>query len=1039
MDPTVTLPCSEPRWSRRWLIALGALLVPTATLASEEPAKLQYNRDIRPILSENCFACHGPDSASRKADLRLDQREAAINAKAIAPGDADSSELIFRIEADDPEVAMPPPGGRHKALTAEQKAILKRWIAEGAEYQPHWSFIAPQRPMPPQVATEGWVRTPIDRFVLQGLEQAGLTPAPEADRRTLARRVSLDLTGLPPTPEEVEAFVADQAANAYERYVDQLLESPRWGEHRARAWLDAARYADTHGLHFDNYREMWSYRDWVIQAFNANLPFNQFSIEQIAGDLLANPTLKQRIASGFNRCNITTNEGGTIAEENLVNYTKDRTETFSQVWLGLTANCAACHDHKFDPLSQREYYELSAFFNNTTQSAFDGNVKDTAPIAFVPPPQDEERWNALITEVDTARKAVESRREAARAGFDGWLGTQSFDSLTAMIPTEGQRFRAQLGDRLAPGVPTVVKGSSPLESAELGDFERDQPFTIAAWVKPSKGDMVGSIVSRMADKDGFRGWDLWLDNGRIGTHLVHKWPEDAFKVITNDGIPADVWTHVTLSYDGSGKPEGVAIYFNGDRKAVSIPTNALKSTIRTSVPFKVGQRDSTDRVEGLAIQDLRLLGKGLSQEQAEQLAGGARALSLVAVAADQRPADEVNALFDWWLRTQDAPTKELRTNLARLEAEQAAIKARGTVAHVTEEKAEPAMAFILYRGDYDKRKDQVQAETPDILPPFPSDLPRNRLGLAQWLFTPEHPLTARVAVNRYWQEVFGTGLVRSAGDFGVSGELPSHPELLDWLALEFRDSGWDVKGLFRLIVTSAAYRQAAAAPAESWEKDPQNRLLSRGPRFRMDAEMVRDYALAASGLLADRVGGPSVRPYQPEGVWEAVAMPESNTKRYQRDGGDSLYRRSLYTFWKRAAPPASLEVFNAPSREFCTVRRERTNTPLQALVTLNDPQFIEAARGLATLTLQKGGTDDEARIRFMAARILARPLRAEELAPVTESFQALRTFFQEHPDRAAELLTVGELPVEKSIEPAALAAWTMLGNELLNLDEALNK
>jgi hypothetical protein len=822
-----------------WIVSLAVLtLSTTPATAADRSARLEYNRDIRPILAENCFACHGHDSAARKADLRLDQRTAAIEAGAITPRDPEASELIARINADDPHEMMPPPKTT-KTLSSEQKDVLKRWIEAGAEYQLHWSIIAPGRPELPKVRNTGWVRNPIDQFVLTKLEQNGLKPAPEADRRTLVRRLSLDLTGLPPSPGLVEAFVNDPAPDAYGRLVTRLLDSPSWGEHRARFWLDAARYADTNGYHFDNYREAWAYRDWVIGAFNRNLSFDRFTIEQLAGDLLPGSTLDQQVASGFNRCNATTNEGGTIPEEYKVLYTRDRTETVSQVWLGLTAGCAVCHDHKFDPLSQREFYELSAFFNNTTQPIMDGNIQNTPPTAVVPITADQDRWQVLNAERASLQGRLDAQRQAARSDLIRWL-------------TEAKA-RAKSGS-LAP-------------------------------------------------------------------------------------LPRRDWFRLTAHW--------------------------------------------------LAI---------------------------------------------------DPPANALRAQLAELQKKEAPIKKRGTLAHVMHERNEPAMAFLLYRGEYDKRRDAVKPDTPDVLPPMTADLPKNRLGLAKWLVRSDNPLTARVTVNRFWQEVFGTALVRTAGDLGVSGELPSHPELLDWLAIEFRDSGWDIKRFFRLMVESATYRQSAAVTPEKREKDPQNRLLSRGPRFRMDGEMIRDAALASSGLLIGRMGGPSVKPYQPEGVWEAVAMPESNTHFYKPDHGERLYRRSLYTFWKRSAPPASMEVFNAPSREVCTVRRERTNTPLQALVTLNDPQFVEAARALAQSTLKRQQqTDPTAGIDWIATRLLARPFRPEERAVVDASLAKLISFYQSHPDQAALLLNVGESKADPSLDPSTLAAWTMLANELMNLDEFLCK
>jgi hypothetical protein len=1032
--------------------------------SSARAAGPEYNRDIRPILAENCFACHGPDSAARKAKLRLDVRDEAVKAGAIVPGKPDESEAVRRVLTEDGDELMPPPKTK-KTLTKGQKELLRQWIAVGAEYQKHWSLIAPTRPPLPAVKDKGWVRNPIDNFILAKLEAAGLKPAPEADRRTLARRLSLDLTGLPPAPADVERFVNDTAPDAYETYVDRLLKSPHWGEHRGRYWLDYARYADTHGIHFDNYREIWAYRDWVIRAFNENKHFDQFTIEQLAGDLLPGRTLDQVVASGFNRCNITTNEGGAISEEYLVLYDRDRTETTAQVWLGMTAGCAVCHDHKFDPFSQRDFYSLAAFFNNTTQNAMDGNIKDTPPTLLVPRTEDRPRWEQVSREETDLRRQIEARKKSGRAEFEKWLAGAKAESVAAQVPADGLRLHVKLNEGAGNTIHLSYDGKpreltlpvaaawdaghvaakafrkqpgSALELADAGEFEKDQGFSCGAWVKLPKAPS-GAIFARMDDQHDFRGWDLWVQNGRVGTHIINKWPTDALKVVSKNPVKPGQWTHVFVTYDGSARIEGVKVYINGVPQETDVEANALKSTIRTTVPLKFGQRHSTSPLDGLDLQDVRLYGRTLAPAEVERLAKATRACWLAEKPADKRTPQEKDELFDWWLVGMDDGFKSVAGKLSDLQREEITLRNRGTVAHVMQERPGDAMAYILYRGDYDKRRDPVKPNTPKALPPMPADAPHNRLGLAQWLLRPEHPLTARVTVNRFWQEVFGTGIVRTSGDFGVSGELPSHQELLDWLAVEFRESDWDVKKLFRLIVTSAAYRQSVQVTPEKREKDPQNRLLSRGPRFRMDAEMVRDYALAASGLLVRKVGGPSVKPYQPEGVWEAVAMIGSDTRDYRRDNGDAVYRRSMYTLWKRAAPPASMDIFNAPSRETCTVRRERTNTPLQALVTLNDPQFVEAARHLAQEALKDGDHSVNCGIQFLAGRLLARGFRREEMKVVRASLDDLLAFYKGHAEEAKKLLAVGESKADPTLDAGELAAWTMLANELMNLDEVLNK
>lgn len=1048
-----------------------------ATTSSVQ-AELQYNRDIRPILVDNCFACHGADSASREADLRIDQRDAAIEFGALVPGNADESEMIARILTDDPDELMPPPETK-KQLTADQIDTLRQWVNDGAEYELHWSYLTPTRPKKPDLAAllaareveqekhadlQNWSRNPIDDFVLARMLSLGLAPAPVADRRTLARRVSLDLTGLPPDPKVVAEFVADESPNAYEKYVDQLLTSPSWGEHRGRYWLDYSRYADTHGIHFDNYREMWAYRDWVINALNANMPYDQFTIENLAGDLLANATLDQQIASGFNRCNMTTNEGGIIDEEYLVLYTRDRIETVSQVWLGLTANCAVCHNHKFDALSQKEFYQMAAFFNNTTQDARDKNIKDTPPIVVVPKEEDRSRWLEIQPIVEERKKQVDARRKAAKPAFDQWLVAANQQSLAPPVSSSDLHFQAKLDEGEGRTAQTLVVGESretPLnesatwrdgiggkalamqgsvaEFADVGDFEADQPMTSTAWIHVPANDTSAGIFSRMDVANSYRGWDLWMQGRRIGMHVIGSWSDRALKVVARDQVKANRWVQVTVTYDGSRKAAGIKIYYDGKRQKTNVSADTLgDASIRTDAPFHLGSRHDASPFHG-GLQDARIYRRVLSPAEIAVIGSHGRSLAALAKSPEARTEAEVNDLYTYWLSAIDEEYKSRSAELAVVEREQNDIQARGTITHVMHEKDEPATAFILNRGEYDQRLDQVSADTPAVLPPFPAEAPRNRLGFAQWLLSSEHPTMSRVTVNRFWQEVFGTGLVRTAGDLGVSGELPSHPHLLDWLAIEFREAGWDVKQLFKLMVMSATYRQAAITTPEKLEVDPSNRLLARGPRYRMDAEMVRDSALAASGLLVNKLGGPSVKPYQPPGVWEAIAMTTSNTRNYKRDAGEGLYRRSLYTFVKRMAPPASMDIFNAPNRELCVVTRERTNTPLQALVTLNDEQYVEAARNLAQLAITTGGEDIKGRLNLMGSRLLSRDFTVEEIAILENSFQKLLSHYESNKDDVQKLLAVGESVVDDKITASELAAWTMMANELMNLDEVLNK
>jgi mono/diheme cytochrome c family protein len=1053
----------------------AALLLPVlSTAAASGP--VQFNRDIRSMMSENCFACHGPDANARKAGLRLDTKEGLFEktpkrGPAVVAGKPEQSELWKRITATSPDDVMPPPES-HKTLKPEQRELFKQWILGGATWQGHWAYLKPERPAVPDAAklkaqsSKFKIENPIDAFVLAKLQSKGLKPNSEADRRTLARRVSLDITGLPPTQETVEAFVKDKSPDAYGKLVKQLMASSKWGEHRARYWLDAARYADTHGLHFDNYREMWPYRDWVIKAFNSNMRFNVFTIKQLAGDLLASPETDDLVASGFQRCNMTTNEGGTIDEENLANYANDRVTTTGWVFLGMTLNCAACHDHKFDPILQKDFYAMEAFYRNTTQPPKDGNSKDSTPSVLVPQtPEDAKRWAALPKEMEVTKKEIDQRRSDARPAFTNWIASAKPEEFDKDIPTKNLTVHVPLNERVSNtvfvaagpvqriplagtqewvdgrlGPALVLNKTNNLDLGDAGDFDRTNAFSYGAWVRVSKAEGNAGILARMdVDKD-YRGWDLYQNDKKFSVHIVSKWPDNALKVSTKaDTIKEKTFQHVFVTYDGSGKAKGVKIYVDGVEAPLKVDSDKLKGTIRTPTTLRVGQRSKGHELERGRIQDVRVYSRKLDAKEVSALAKVVPVREALTLAAGKRTKEQNDSIFDYWLITRDPVYVERDKHYAGLKAEQDAIKERNPITHVQREKTNSMpMANILFRGQYDKPKDKVTAATPGVLHAWPKDAPTNRLGLAQWTISPENPLTARVTVNRFWQEVFGIGLVKNAEDFGTTSEPPSNQDLLDWLAVEFVESGWDVKHMFELMVMSSAYRQSADVTPEKFEKDPQNRLLSRGPRFRMDAEMVRDYALAVSGLLTEKIGGPSVKPYQPDGLWEAVAMPESNTKKYKRDTGDALYRRSLYTFWKRAAPPATMDIFNAPSREVCSVRRERTNTPLQALATLNDPQFVEAARVLAEKALATGRRDDEA-LDEMAQRLLARPLTAKEKSIVKGTLADMNSFFAKNPDAAKEFLATGESKPSDKVPAPQLAAMTMVANQLMNLDEVLNK
>jgi len=1047
------------------LIALHGSVFGAAT------GKVVFNQDIRPILADACFHCHGPDPGTRKAGLRLDTEAGFFTAKegetpTVLKGKPDESPLYQRLLSKDEDEIMPPPES-HKELKPEQIAKIKAWIEEGAPWQPHWSLIKPERAPEPEVKNTAWVKTPVDRFVLAKLENAGLQPAVEAEAHALIRRVSLDLTGLPPSPELLGRYLKKADGNrlsdvAYNELVDELLKSPAYGEHRARYWLDAARYADTHGLHFDKPREMWPYRDWVVQSFNRNQPFDQFTVEQIAGDLLPKPTEEQLIATGFQRCNITTNEGGTIDEENLANYASDRVQTLGWVYMGLTTNCSQCHDHKFDPISQRDYYSLAAFFRNTTQKPKDGNVKDgLGPILVLPGEKDRPRWNALPAEIAAVKTKMDENRKLASTEFDQWLTAAKPEDLDKDVPTKGmvahlplnegvgsevvgvcgatKKFKATGEVSWKPdgkiGPAPVMKTNGTFEIGEAGDFEKDQPFSYGAWVRAGRIGMSGGIIARMDEKGGYRGWDLYQNDRSYSVHIVSKWPDDALKISTRKpSIRPGVWQHVFVTYDGKGKAQGVKLYIDGVAQELKIDSNALKGSIKTSTPTRIGQRSHVQVFHDGSVQDVRIYDRTLNAAEIQTISkvGPLRLM----LAATKRGPKQKDALFEHYLVTRHAGYQSASQLSGKLVGEQEAIKARSPLTHIQEEKMDTQpMANILMRGQYDQVGEAVEAAVPVALGKLQAEAPKNRLGLAKWLVSEDNTLTARVTVNRMWQELFGRGIVVTSEDFGIMGTAPTHPELLDWLAVEFRESGWDVKRFYKMLVTSAAYRQAAVITQDKIDKDRDNALLSRGPRFRMDAEMIRDYALAASSSLSPKMGGPGTMPYQPENVWEVVGM---GTEKYVQDQGENLYRRTLYNFWKRMAPPANMDVFNAPSREVSCVRRDRTNTPLQALVVMNDPQFVEASRNLAQRVMKDGG-DDAQKLANISQRLLCRTLRPQESAILEGSLKDLRAHYEATPEDALALIKVGETKPDEKLPPAELAAWLMVASQVMNLDELLNK
>ena len=1035
------------------LLAAVAAFVPLSAGAASAPP-VSYNDQIQPILAENCFLCHGPDSSTRKAKLRLDRAEFATKPRgdgdlepAIVPGDPARSPLIERLKSKDPEEVMPPPES-HKTVRPEEIALLERWIAEGARYEEHWAFLPVRSAGAAASANSSGGRNPVDAFIAQRLEREGLRPSAEETPARLLRRAALDLTGLPPTPAELAAFLADRAPGAYERAVDRMLGSGASAEHFARQWLDAVRYADTHGIHIDNYRSIWPYRDWVIRAFRDNLPFDRFTIEQVAGDLLPGATLAQQVASGFNRCLPTTSEGGAIAEEYEAIYAKDRVETVATVWLGLTLGCAACHDHKFDPVSAKDFYAFAAFFRNNTMPAMDGNRHDTPPTLFVPAAGDEARWSELQALLKGMREEEKSRATTAEADFTAWLD----QSPRLAVPPADHAVRRHEPLVSSEGTPDAVAGPYGL-ATEIGRADRlagppvpwlrGESSSTGAFVRV-EGKPSGPLFSSRSAGEKGPGWEVFLEDGKVGLFIADGTGRVQVRNVGAALAPGG-WRHVLVSFDTTAlRSRTVEVFVDGKMVVNSSVSAFLPTDIRPGEGLRLGARAGVGTWEGITggrvwAQDLRVSRRGYLAADLKEFTDELEAFAALEVVPAQRTPAHRRSLRRHYLAAVDGPTLAIAARLRPLLAEADGLRARGGLTLVMEEKkdSEP-FAHILNRGEYSQPGEKVGANTPAVLPPLPEGAPRNRLGLARWLVDPANPLPARVTMNRLWQHLFGTGLVESAGDFGVTGARPSHPELLDWLARRFIDSGWDHRAMTRLLVTSATYRQSAAVTPALLERDPGNRLLARGPRFRLDAEQIRDQALAASGLLVSRLGGPPVRPYQPEGIWEEVAMKESTTRYYQADTGEGLYRRSLYTLWKRTAPPPAMDILNAPSREVACVRRDRTNTPLQALVTLNDPLFIEASRQLAARALA-GANAFDGRLDAVTLPLLARRLAPEERGIVRRTFEAALARYTREPAAAAALLAVGSSPAPAGASAPELAAWTLVASQVFNLDESLCK
>lgn len=1045
-------------------VAVGVVIV-SGFAAHAADTVPDFNREVRPILANHCWNCHGPDEHAREAGLRLDQHASSVAPReggraAVVPGDPAASELTARIHASD-ESRMPPEAFE-KPLSDSQREILTRWIAAGAPFAGHWAFQPPRSPAVPAVRASDWPRSDLDRFVLARLESEGLAPAPEADRATWLRRVALDLTGLPPTPEEVAAFLADAAPTAHEAVVERLLSSPRYAERMAMQWLDVARYADTNGYNNDEVRTLWPWRDWVIRAFADNMPFDRFVTEQIAGDLLPEATVQQKVATGFSRNHVLTTEGGIIEEEYRVEYVADRVHTTATAFLGLSLQCARCHDHKFDPFTQRDYYRFAAFFDNVPDKVVGYSQGRMAePLLEVPSPEQEAQKQQIRARREELTGWLADRAATIDADQAAWEAGLSLEELASAEPA-GLVARFPLDETSGPLVAGVPLGTAPGEvigpfssvegrlggalevsgethvvAGETGAFEADQPFTLAAWVFATSAE-ASTVLSKIDEADAFRGYDLILEGGKVASHVVHHWPDRAFKVITKEPIALHGWHHVAVIYDGSRRAAGMKIFVDGQPREVEATTDTVvDGTIATAEPFRIGRRSTSAPFHG-RIDDVRLYGCALPEEEVAVLAAGetpAGLATLIAVPREARTPEQVSRLRAHYLDRVDAPSREWRTALSAIPGQLADLAKQVPVTMIMAEISPRRETRILVRGRYDQPGDAVTPGVPRVGEGVLTEA-ADRVALAQWLTHPDHPLTARVAVNRWWEMLFGTGLVETVEDFGIQGALPSHPELLDWTATELLRRGWDVRSVLREIVLSATYRQSSHAGVALLERDPRNRLLARGPRGRLPAEMVRDNALAISGLLVEKIGGPSVKPWQPAGLWEDVSVERRDV--YLPDVGDGAHRRSLYTFWKRTCPPPGMTTFDAPDRETCVARRSRTNTPLQALVLLNDPTYVEAARALAVRVTEESG-DDEGRIARAWLRGMGRPPVAEETAVVRRVLDAARQRFSADPAAADRLLAVGGLPLPAGADPLALAAWTTVASLVLNLDETISK
>ncbi|MEQ6120159.1 DUF1553 domain-containing protein [Reichenbachiella sp. MALMAid0571] len=1032
----------------------------SATSNQKIPQVIDFNYHVKPILSDKCFACHGPDLATQKGDLRLDTPEGAFETilesgdHPIVPGDLSKSVVYAKITSKDPEAMMPPPES-NLLLTEYEIKVLKKWIEQGAEYKPHWAFSKPEKVNIPN-ANQEWANNEIDQFIAKKLETIGLKPSPEAGKEQLIRRVTFDLIGLSPKLEEINNFIQDDSPEAYEKVVDRLLASPHYGERMASEWLDVSRYADSHGYQDDRPRTMWPWRDWVISAYNKNMPYDDFVTWQLAGDLLPDATYEQKLASGFNRNHAITQEGGVIEEEYLTEYAADRVQTFGTAFIGLTVQCARCHDHKYDPISQKEFYQLFAFFNNNKERG-QISYSDLAPAPHIEYENIEfENEIAQIKSMlnDLEQKQQNFKPEVAEETLKQWYESQEwkkleqlgleakfsldFQEAKSMQDEVTKEFSGSLNFKLPAEttIPSLVEGkfdkalkfdgTNTLTIGDVGDFEYHEDFSLGGWIKYSNTpEYSAGILSRRNGEHNRSGYGLYLGkDNTLRLQIVHKLDE-LIEIKTKIQIPKDEWVNVYGTYDGSGKASGTALFVNGKKQEVEILSDNLKAgSILVGTQVTVGnwmiRAANYSNMGGFdgAIDEISIYSRELSPLEVKYL-------------YDQQPKYDQQVVYETYIKRENQDFTVLQKKLDSLRAIDITIPN----VMVMEELDSIKPAYILARGVYSAHGERVNRGTPEMVLKFSENLPQNRLGLAMWLFDEQNPLTGRVIVNRYWQMLFGKGLVSTPEDFGNQGALPSHPELLDWLAIEFRHNNWDIKKLVKLMVMSATYRQSSTIDSKKHKLDSENTYLARGPYKKLTAEMIRDQALASSGLLNRKIGGKWVKPYQPAGIWKELANQIGENK-YRQGHSADLYRRSIYTYWKRTIPVPSMLTFDASERAMCTVKRQTTSTPLQSLVLLNDPQYIEASRVLSERLIETKEDNPTVWIENAFKSLVSRNPSSEEEKLLMEVYQSELQRFKEDDSSKTDVLKIGESAIDQGIDQSKLAALTIVVSTILNLDEA---